>query len=113
MSHNAYMARRGIPKEISWYLPEWMTTQGITKQTDMMERTGWSKATMSQLYNGKQDFSPKILAEAAKALNVERYELLMHPDLAMAYRRLRQDALRIVEAAPAPPADERRTGTDD
>jgi len=91
------MARRGIPKQINWYLREWMAARGVKKQTEMMELTGWSKATMSQLYNGKQDYSPKIIKEAADALKVSHYELLMHPDEAMALRRLRQDALRVVE----------------
>lgn len=102
------MARRGIPKTPPlWYLREWMQAKGVTKQADMMKLAGWSKATMSQLYNGKQDFSPKILKEAAHALGVQPYELLMHPDQAMAMMRLRKDALRIV----ADSADIDRTGT--
>jgi transcriptional regulator with XRE-family HTH domain len=91
------MARRGIPTTPPlWYLREWMQAKGIAKQAEMMKLTGWSKATMSQLYTGKQDFSPKILKEAAQALGVQPYELLMHPDQAMALLRLRKDALRIV-----------------
>jgi transcriptional regulator with XRE-family HTH domain len=92
--HN--MARRGMPTQINWYLREWMESLGV-KQAEMIRRTDWSKATMSQLYNNKQDYSPKIVNEAALALNVAPYELLMRPDTAMALRRLRQDALRVVE----------------
>lgn len=62
----------------------------------MMEKTGWSKATMSQLYNGKQDFNSKILKEAADALGVETHELLMSPERAMAARRMRQAAVELV-----------------
>lgn len=106
ISHNANMARRGKPKGlVPWYLPEWMEAAGLKErgaQERMRELTGWSKATMSQLYNGHQDFSPKVLAEAALALNCSPYELLMHPDTAMAIRRLRQDALRIVEDSRPP-----------
>jgi transcriptional regulator with XRE-family HTH domain len=95
------MARRGVPKgQINWYLREWMASAGLSgrgAQTKMMERTGWSKATMSQLFNGTQDYSPNIVNDAAKALNCEPYELLMHPDRAMRLRRVREDALRIVE----------------
>lgn len=91
-----------------WYLREWMLAKNIRKQADMMRLTGWSKATMSQLYNGKQDFSPKILKEAAGALGIEPYELLIHPDQAMALLRLRKDALRVVETA----APLERTGTE-
>jgi transcriptional regulator with XRE-family HTH domain len=68
-------------------------------QAEMVRRTDWSKATASQLYNNKQDYSPKVVNEAAKALNVAPYELLMRPETAAALRRLRQDALRVVEDA--------------
>jgi transcriptional regulator with XRE-family HTH domain len=95
------MARRGIPKNgINWFLPEWMAACGLSgrgSQAKMMELTGWSRATMSQLYNGKQDYSPEILNEAAKALNVEPYELLMQPDKAMLLRQALANARQIVE----------------
>ena len=114
------MARRGVPNQINWFLREWMEAteafRGRGGQARMMRETGWSKATMSQLYNGKQDYSPKVVNEAAKALNVAPYELLMHPETAMAMRRLRQDALRVVEnakvfdAGPEPDATTRRAG---
>jgi transcriptional regulator with XRE-family HTH domain len=65
-------------------------------QTDMQRMCDWSKASASQIYNGKQDYSPKLVNEAAGALNLEPFELLMHPDRAMAYRRFRETALTIV-----------------
>lgn len=106
------MARRGIPAEpVNWFLREWMAVQGIKTQADMMRLTDWSKATMSQLYSGKQGYSPKIVKEAARALGIEEYELLMHPEQAMAYRRLRRDALRVVETAKSLD-DLDRTGTE-
>lgn len=90
------MARRGVPNQINWYLREWMDHLGV-KQAAIVRLTGWSKATASQLYNNVQDYSPKVVNEAATALNVAPYELLMKPETAMALRRLRQDALRVVE----------------
>lgn len=100
------MSRRGVPKAgVSWYLNEWMAARGMEgrgAQAKMMELTGWSKATMSQLYNGTQDYSPKIIAEAAKALGVEEFELLMHPERANAMRQLRASAEQIVAAVPEP-----------
>lgn len=103
------MARRGIPKTgVSWYLVEWMAARGLKgrgAQTKMSELTGWSKATTSQLCTGSQDYSPKIIAEAARALGVEEYELLMHPEKASALRQLRASAEQIVAAAPEPPAN--------
>ena len=89
------MARRGIPGQINWYLREWMDMLGVN-QAEMIRRTDWSKATASQLYNNIQDYSPKIVNEAAKALNVAPFELLMKPEEAMALRRQRDAALTIV-----------------
>lgn len=118
------MARRGIPKgPVNWYLREWMEAcdiKGRGAQSKMMKLTGWSKATMSQLYSGQQDYSPKLVNEAAAALNAEPWELLMPPERAMAMRRLREDAIRIAADNPTPsPATpvqtgsaQRKTGTD-
>ena len=42
--------------------------------------------------------------EAAKALNLASYELLMRPEQAMAIRRIRLEAIRVVESgAPLEP----------
>ena len=112
-SYNANMARRGVPKgPINWYLPEWMDALG-KKQADMMKLTGWSKATASQLYNGTQDYSPKVVNEAAQAFHCAPYELLMPYEEAMALRRVRGDAKRLVESGEKldRPMIE-RTGTD-
>lgn len=112
-SYTANMARRGIPKgPINWYLKEWMDALG-KKQADMVKLTGWSKATASQLYNGTQDYSPKVVNEAAQAFHCAPYELLMPYEEAMALRRVRGDAKRLVESGEKldRPIIE-RTGTD-
>jgi hypothetical protein len=89
--NNACMARRGIPKgPVNWYLPEWMAACGLEgrgAQTKMRELTGWSKATMHQLFHGEQDYSPAVVNAAAFALKAEPYELLMPPDKAFMIRR--------------------------
>ena len=72
-----------------------MDTLGV-RQTDMQREAGWSKATASQLYTGVQSYSPKVVNEAATALKVLPYELLMRPEDAMALRRLRATAIQIV-----------------
>lgn len=113
-SHNWNMARRGKPDGINWYLREWMNMtfpQERGRQAKMSELTGWSKATTSQLYNNAQDYSPKIVKEAADALNAEPWELLMPPERAMAIRRIRASAEEIVTLAHD--VDERKTGTHD
>lgn len=123
------MARRGVPQEINWYLAEWMEMvfpNAHGRQAQMMRLTGWSKATMSQLYNNKQDYSPKIVNEASKALNVEPWELLMPPERAMRIRsvfaQLSEIATEVEPPEPArisagrylPRSEElRKTGTDD
>ena len=88
---NRHMARRGIPKgPINWYLPEWMAACGLEgrgAQTKMRELTGWSKATMHQLFHGEQDYSPAVVNAAAAALKAEPYELLMPPEKAFMIRR--------------------------
>jgi len=106
---------------VRWFLREWMETAGLGgrgAQTRMMELTGWSKATMSQLYNGTQGYSPDIIETASVALNVEPHELLMHPERAMAMRQFRESAATIVGTTPpanTPPAaafgEARRNGT--
>lgn len=105
ISHTPNMARRGFPKgQINWFLREWMEASGLRgrgAQAKMMELTGWSKATMSQLFNGTQDYSPKVVNDAARALNTEPFELLMLPERAMAMRRWREDAIRIAAESSA------------
>jgi len=107
--NNSHMARRGIPKgPVNWFLQEWMASRGLDgrgSQTKMMELTGWSRATMSQLYNGQQDYSPVILKTAAEALNAEPFELLMPPERAMAIRRALASAREIASLAYESPAE--------
>lgn len=115
-SYNRNMSRRGIPKTPPvWFLREWMDASGLKgrgAQARMMELTGWTKATMSQLFNGQQDFNSEILRVTAEALNIRTHELLMPPEMAMAQRRLEQHAREIAKEPPiALVASERKTGT--
>lgn len=82
------MARSRPRIQVGWFLREWMDTLQV-RQATMCDRTGWSKTTASLLYNCQQDYNPQLVADAARALNVEPWELLMHPELAMQLRRLR------------------------
>lgn len=77
-----------------WFLSEWMATLKL-KPVDLIRETGWGKATVSDIVNGRTDYYRAIVNELARVLRVEPFELLMHPDDAFALRRLRQDALRI------------------
>ncbi|KKC25802.1 hypothetical protein WP12_12155 [Sphingomonas sp. SRS2] len=92
------MTRRGTKKPgVAWYLNEWMAALGITRQVDLMERTGWTKATTSQLVNGSQTFSPSVLKAAAEGLGLEPFELLIPPARAMAFRRFYAEAKQVVD----------------
>jgi transcriptional regulator with XRE-family HTH domain len=90
--YNKTMTRAGMPSEKNWYLREWMDVLGKS-QTDMCRMCDWSKSTASQLYNNKQDYSPRIVMAAAAALEVEPFELLMKPERAMALRRQLEAAM--------------------
>lgn len=77
-----------------WYLRHWLETLH-TSQADLERMTGWDKRKASFLVSGKQPYKRETVNQAATALNIEPFELLMHPDDAFALRRLRDSALRI------------------
>lgn len=77
-----------------WYLKEWLRAVG-KKQADMARDLEWNKAKVSLTASGKQPYDREDVNEASAYLNIAPYELLMHPDDAMALRRMRQDAARI------------------
>jgi len=90
----------------TWYPQEWMKqSQPPKKQADLMRDLGWSKAKASGVYNGQQ-YTQQIIDELAPYLNTKPFELLMHPDDAMAYRRIKQDSARIAtsDGQPIQPA---------
>lgn len=93
---------------VGWYLREWMDTLQV-RQSDMIRETGWSKTTASLLYNCRQDYNPQLVAEAARALNIQPWELLMPPALAMQQRRLREAVVEEVQIERA--AEQRTTFT--
>jgi len=77
-----------------WYLSRWLDATGL-KQAGLERLTGWDKRKASFLVNGRQPYRRQEVNEAAAALNIEPFELLMHPEDAFALRRLRTDAIRI------------------
>ena len=78
-----------------WYLKEWLATLG-KKQADIVRDLDWNKARVSLMLRGKQPYDRDSLNELAIYLHLQPHELLMHPEDAMALRRLRHDAERIV-----------------
>ena len=84
-----------------WHLPEWMAAKRIS-QADLVRLTGWSKATVNDIYHGRTEYYRAVLNQLAAALNVYPWELLMSPAEAMAILNLRESALTIAAEARAP-----------
>lgn len=81
---------------LDWYLKEWLETLQVS-QADLVRATDYPKAKVSDLVTGKQRYNRDILNDVSAALNIYPYELLMHPDDAMAQRRIRRLAGQIVQ----------------
>jgi len=71
-----------------WYLREWLDALDCSI-TDLRERTEWTHRIASQLVNRKLRWNRDHLSQAAKALHLDAWELLMHPSDAMEIRQLR------------------------
>jgi hypothetical protein len=59
-----------------------------TKPNLSREGRSASKTAASEIQNGKTGYSRRLINEAANALNIQPYELLLHPEDAMAIRQL-------------------------
>lgn len=79
-----------------WYLAEWLTVLR-KRQADLVRDLDWNKAKASLMVNCKQQYTRDEVNELAAYLNIQPFELLMHPEDAMAYRRLRHAAEVMVQ----------------
>lgn len=113
------MARRKLtPRSIEpdWFLAEWLASKRMS-QAELCRRTDWSTSFASDLMRGISSYSRRHVNEAAAALHIHPFELLMHPREANELRTLRETAVRIAaeareayvppEQAVAPPAEDR------
>lgn len=94
MRHSVLYARHMPAPRHDWFLKEWLRYYG-KRQADMVRDLDWNKAKVSLTASGKQAYDRDDVNEASAYLNIAPYELLMHPDDAMALRRLRRDAAAI------------------
>jgi transcriptional regulator with XRE-family HTH domain len=81
---------------LDWYINEWLKATG-TSQAELCRRTDYPKAKVSDLVNGHQRYNKDIINDVAAALNIQPFELLMHPADAMKQRRINKLAHEIVE----------------
>lgn len=81
-----------------WYLAQWLKHLH-KKQADIVRDLDWNKAKISLTASGKQPYTRDDVNEIAAYLNLHPYELLMHPEDAMAMRQLRASAEEIVTLA--------------
>lgn len=77
-----------------WFLKEWMATLG-KRQSDIVTDLEWNPARISLMLRGKQQYTRDSVNELADYLNLHPFELLMHPEDAMALRQIRSTALRL------------------
>lgn len=75
------------PAKHDWYLQEWFATLGL-KQFDLVTRLDYPRGTAHKLWHGLQPYRRDNVEEISALLNIAPHELLMHPDDAMAIRRL-------------------------
>lgn len=80
---------------LDWYLNDWLQTLQVS-QAELVRRTDYPKAKVSDLATGKQRYNRDILNDIANALNLKPHELLMHPSDAMAQRRIKRLAEEMV-----------------
>jgi transcriptional regulator with XRE-family HTH domain len=100
MRYHPNMPRKVTPAPVigplgqDWYLRDWLAHLRM-KQADLTRATDIPKGTMSAIFNGRTNYYRELVNTIADALHIQPYELLMHPDDAMAIRRLRMTAREI------------------
>lgn len=94
-----------------WYLKDWLVALG-KRQADLVRDLDWNKAKASLMVRGGQQYNRDAINELAAYLNLRPYELLMHPDDAMALRSMQTTALKMVDRQPPPANEEDKYGFD-
>jgi hypothetical protein len=101
-----------LPVKPLWYLQEWFASVGKI-QRSMVTELGWLPAKANKVWHGIQEPRASEIHEIAQMLNIAPHELMMHPEDAMAIRRLRSAVEEVTR--PSSAAAERdgtlRTGT--
>lgn len=84
----------GVTEESTpdWHLQEWMT-HFEKKQASLVNELGWHKGRANFVWHGKQQYSRALVNEISDWLGIEPFELLMPPEDAFRYRRIRETAI--------------------
>lgn len=98
ISKSCYLWNMVEAPEHDWFLREWMTQRPL-KAARIGELLGWQKSKVSRLVNGKTPYDRDIVNALSKLLDIEPYELLMHPRDALAMRQIRESVYRIAAEA--------------
>lgn len=93
LAFSAYNACMSVPSH-DWFLVAWAKALG-RKQADFVRDLGWNKSKASLVWRGEQPYTRDMVNEVAAYLNLQPYELLMHPADANAIKRFRDSAKTI------------------
>lgn len=80
-----------------WFVHEWLIALK-KRPVDLVRGLEWDKTRVSKLLTGVQPYKRNDINAIAGCLGIEPFELLMHPDDALAMRDFRKSAA-IVAAA--------------
>ncbi len=94
-----------------WYLKDWLKTCN-TNQERLSQDLDINKATVSHLARGIQPYSRDYVNQIAEYLNIQPYELLMHPADAFTIRRLLVEADKMSEMGKRLKVVNSQTGTE-
>jgi hypothetical protein len=77
-----------------WFLRDWAKMLG-KRQVDFVRDLGWNKSKANLVWHNAQAYNRETINEVSQYLQIAPYELLLHPDDAMAIRQLRISARQI------------------
>ncbi len=72
-------------QKIKWYFVEWMDYFSFG-QHQVNKLTGWQKNKTNRLFHGKQPFNSDDIADLSRVFQIQPYELLLHPKIAISLR---------------------------
>lgn len=84
-------------EEPDWFLREWLQDRGL-RQADVVRALGFDKPRVSKLVHKRVPYRRDLVNAFARWLEIEPYELLMHPAEAKRLRQLAEAARMLVSS---------------